>query len=216
VAATVAAMCRATSLPVTVKCRIGIDDRDSYEDFRGFVDTVAAAGCGSFIVHARKAVLGGLSPKQNREVPPLRYDYVYRLKQERPALEVVLNGGVRDWAAVEAHLAHVDGVMVGREAYQNPYFLAEAERRIWGEGAAPPSRAQVIERYLPYIEARLAEGARLHAMTRHILGLFQGLPGARAWRRYLSQNAHRPGAGPEVVRQALALVADVADRRRSA
>ncbi len=216
VAATVIAMRGATSLPVTVKCRIGIDDRDSYEDFQGFVDTVGAAGCETFIVHARKAVLGGLSPKQNREIPPLKYDYVYRLKQERPALRVVLNGGVRDWGAVEAHLAQVDGVMVGREAYQNPYFLAEAERRIWGETAPPPSRVEVIERFLPYVEARLAEGARLNVLTRHILGLFQGRPGARAWRRYLSENAHRPGAGPEVVRQALALVSDAAGQRRSA
>jgi tRNA-dihydrouridine synthase A len=216
VAGTVAAMRRATALPVTVKCRIGIDDRDSYPEFLAFIDTVVAAGCHTFIVHARKAVLTGLSPRQNREVPPLRYDYLYRLKAERPELEVVLNGGVRSWDAVEGHLARVDGVMVGREAYQNPYFLAEADRRVWGDDTLPPSRHRVVERYLGYVEDRLAEGVRLNAMTRHILGLFQGVPGARAWRRYLSENAHRPGAGTEVVRQALALVRDPVPSRRSA
>ena len=217
VAAAVAAMRRACARPVTVKCRIGIDDADGYDDLYRFVDVVAAAGCRTFIVHARKAVLGGLSPKQNREIPPLHYEHVYRLKRERPELEIVINGGIRSWDAVETHLRQVDGAMIGREAYQNPYFLAEAEARIWGDGRKVPSRRAVAEAMLPYIEARLAEGVRLSAITRHLLGLFQGIPGARAWRRYLSENANRPGAGPEVVRQALALVGDdEAGLRRSA
>ncbi len=216
VARAVGAMRAATALPVTVKCRIGIDDRDGYDDFAGFVDAVAAAGCKSFMVHARKAVLGGLNPKQNREIPPLKYDYVYRLKAERPELEVILNGGIRDWPTVEAALRSADGVMVGREAYQNPYFLAEADRRLWGETAPPPSRHQVVELYLPYIEARLAEGVRLQAMTRHLIGIFQGCPGARAWRRYLSENATRPGAGVAVVRQAMALAGGDGEWRRTA
>jgi tRNA-dihydrouridine synthase A len=149
VAACVAAMRMVVAVPVTVKCRVGIDDRDGYDDLRGFIDRVADAGCTSFVVHARKAVLGGLSPKQNREVPPLRYELVYRLKQERSDLEIVLNGGIRDWDQIARHLAHVDGVMVGREAYQNPWFLAEADRRIWGEVRPPPSRLDVIEAMLP-------------------------------------------------------------------
>ena len=216
VAAGVAAMRRAVAVPVTVKCRIGIDDDDSYEAFRRFVDTVAAAGCRTFIVHARKAVLGGLSPKENREVPPLKYDYVYRLKDECPDLEIIINGGIRAWPAIDAHLAHVDGTMIGREAYQNPYFLAEADRRLGDAVSSGHSRHDVVLRLLPYIEAKRAEGVRLHAITRHILGLFQGIPGARAWRRYLSENATRTGAGPEVVAQALALVSDAEAAQRSA
>ena len=216
VAAGVAAMRRAVAVPVTVKCRIGIDDDDSYEAFRRFVDTVAAAGCRTFIVHARKAVLGGLSPKENREVPPLKYDYVYRLKDECPDLEIIINGGIRAWPAIDDHLAHVDGTMIGREAYQNPFFLAEADRRFGDEASSGPSRHDVVLRLLPYIEAKRAEGVRLHAITRHILGLFQGIPGARAWRRYLSENATRTGAGPEVVAQALALVSDAEAAQRSA
>ena len=216
VAAGVAAMARATKIPVTVKCRIGVDGRDSYDDLLGFVDRVAAAGCRTFIVHARTAILGRLSPKQNREVPPLRYALVYRLKQERPELEILINGGIRDWDAIDEHLAHVDGVMLGREAYQNPYFLAEADRRLWGDTRPAPSRGDVVEAMLPYIEARLAEGVRLHAIPRHLLGLYQGRPGARAWRRYLSENATRKGAGAQVLRQALTLVADCPADRRTA
>ncbi len=207
VAACVAAMSAAVAIPVTVKSRIGIDDDDSYESLARFVATVADAGCRTFIVHARKAILAGLSPKQNREIPPLQYDKVYRLKQDFPTLEIIINGGVRDLEAVEGHLAHVDGVMIGREAYQNPYFLAEMDRRFFGEDGDLPARQAVVDALLPYIEAEVSEGVYLNRITRHILGLFQGRQGARAWRRHLSENAHRPGAGADVVREAAAKVA---------
>ncbi|MEX2629198.1 MAG: tRNA dihydrouridine(20/20a) synthase DusA [Tistlia sp.] len=204
VGSSVAAMRAATALPVTVKCRIGIDERDGYEDLLAFVDEVAAiGGCGSFAVHARKAWLQGLSPKQNREVPPLRHAEVHRLKRERPDLEIVINGGILSVEAALAHLESVDGAMIGRAAYQDPWCLAEADRRVFGETAPAPGRAEVVARLLPYLEAECARGTPLKSMTRHILGLFNGLPGARAWRRHLSEAAHRPGAGPEVVEQAL-------------
>jgi tRNA-dihydrouridine synthase A len=207
VAACVAAMGAAVTIPVTVKSRIGIDDDDSYDSLARFVETVAAAGCGTFIVHARKAILAGLSPKQNREIPPLQYDKVYRLKQDYSALEIVLNGGVRDLDAVAAHLAHVDGVMIGREAYQNPYFLAAVDQRFFGAHDDIPARQAVVDALLPYIAAETARGVYLNRITRHILGLFQGQQGARAWRRHLSENAHRAGAGTDVVRDAAAKVA---------
>ena len=202
------AMLDATSLPVTVKSRIGIDDRDSYDHLAGFVATVAATGCRGFTIHARKAVLGGLSPKRNREVPPLRYPMVYQLKQDFPELEVVLNGGVDTLDAAEAHLRRVDGVMIGRAAYEDPYMLAEADRRLFGDQTPVPSRHDVVAALLPYVERRLAEGQPLNRITRHILGLFNGLPGSRAWRRHLSQHAHQPGAGTEVILEAAALVPD--------
>jgi tRNA-dihydrouridine synthase A len=216
VAACVAAMRRACGLPVTVKSRIGIDDRDSYEALHDFVATVAAAGCGTFIVHARKAWLRGLSPKQNREVPPLRYEVVYRLKQDFPALTIVINGGIKSLDQAAAHLAQVDGVMIGREAYQNPYMLAEADRRLFDAAAPVPSRAAVLDGLIGYIERQRADGVPLHAVTRHVLGLFQGVPGARAWRRHLAENAHRPGAGAEVVRAAADLVQRALERRAAA
>ena len=194
----------ATRLPVTVKCRIGIDGRDRYDDLRRFVDAVAEGGCESFIVHARKAVLGGLSPKQNREVPPLRYDMVYRLKEELPHLEIVLNGGVRTLAAVDEALARADGAMIGREAYQDPYFLAAVEQRVFG-APPPPDRRQVLDAFIAYARGECERGVPLHAMTRHILGLFQGVPGARAWRRHLSEHAHGNDVG--VISEAAALVA---------
>ncbi|NNG03605.1 MAG: tRNA dihydrouridine(20/20a) synthase DusA [Inquilinus sp.] len=206
VASCVAAMRRACGLPVTVKTRIGIDDRDSYAALRRFVETVAAAGCGTFIIHARKAWLSGLSPKQNREVPPLEYDRVYRLKRDLPGLEIVLNGGVQSLDEVEAHLAQVDGVMLGRAAYQNPYVLAEVDRRFFDPAAPVPGRDDAVLALLPYVDAERERGTPLAAITRHILGLYQGLPGARAWRRHLSENAHRAGAGSEVIREALGLV----------
>ncbi len=206
VAACVAAMGRACGLAVTVKCRIGIDDRDGYDDLRRFVETVAAAGCGTVIVHARKAWLNGLSPRQNREVPPLRHDLVHRLKHDLPALEIVLNGGLQDLDQAAAQLAHVDGVMVGRLAYQNPYVLAEADRRFFDQAAPVPTRDEVLDRLLTHVEAELAEGTPLIAITRHVLGLFQGQSGARAWRRHLSENAHKPGATASVIGDALALV----------
>jgi tRNA-dihydrouridine synthase A len=201
----VAAMRAAVDLPVTVKSRIGIDDREDYGFLRDFVGTVAESGCEVFIVHARKAILAGLSPRENREIPPLRHDYVYRLKAEFPGLFIVLNGGVRDLDAVRTHLARVDAVMIGREAYHNPYFLAELEREL--HGTEPPPREAVMAEYLAYVEDRLAEGVRLPAMTRHVLGLYLGRPGARRWRRQLSEGACAPGAGTEVIHAALRLVA---------
>ncbi len=203
VADCVAAMAAAVTLPVTVKCRIGIDDLDRYEHFRHFIVTVAAAGCRTFIVHARKAWLHGLSPKQNREVPPLRYDLVHRLKQELPHLEIIINGGITDLDQAEAQLQHVDGVMMGRAAYHHPGLLAEVDRRFYHDPHPAPTQQEVVERLLPYVEAQLAAGTQLHHITRHVLGLFQGRRGARAWRRYLSEHGHRAGAGPEVLRAAL-------------
>ncbi|WP_051081721.1 tRNA dihydrouridine(20/20a) synthase DusA [Thioalkalivibrio sulfidiphilus] len=202
VAECVAAMRSACSLPVTVKTRIGIDDRDSYPELTEFIDTVQRSGCRTFIIHARKAWLQGLSPRENREVPPLRHDWVYRLKQDFPALEIILNGGVKDLDTVSDALRQVDGVMLGREAYHNPYVLAQVDARFYGDDHPVPTRHQVVERFLPYVEARLAQGVPLQAMTRHILGLFQGVPGARAWRRTISENAHRQGAGIEVLMEA--------------
>ena len=206
VAQCVAAMGSAVRIPVTVKCRIGIDDQDEEEALNSFVDTVAAAGCESFIVHARKAWLDGLSPKQNRDVPPLNYGLVYDLKRRRPDLDVSINGGIGDLDAAAAHLAHCDGVMLGRAAYQSPYILAEVDRRFFGGQDPVPSRAEIVMELMPYVERRLAQGVRLNQITRHILGLYQQVPGARLWRRHLSENAHKPGAGANVINDALALV----------
>lgn len=197
----VAAMSAAVHIPVTVKSRIGIDRHDDYGFLRDFVATVAESGCRTFIVHARKAMLSGLSPKENREMPPLRYELVYQLKADFPALTVVLNGGVRELEAVRTHLRHVDGVMIGREAYHNPYFLAELEHEL--HGVQPPSREAVMTDFVAYVEARLAEGVRLPAMTRHLLGLYLGMPGARNWRRQLSEGACAPEAGAELLREAM-------------
>jgi len=215
-----AAMRRAVALPVTVKTRTGIDDLDSYDHLRRFVETVAAAGCTTFIIHARKAWLSGLSPKQNREVPPLDYPRVYRLKEDYPELAIVINGGIADLDGVQRHLGRVDGAMLGRAAYQNPYILAEADRRFFAACEAPPSRQEVARAFIPYAEMRLAEGVPLKSMTRHILGLFNGLPGARAWRRTLSEavgQANRVGERParEVIEEALAAV-EAATARRAA
>ncbi len=203
VADCVAAMRAACDLPVTVKTRIGIDDRDSYAELADFVGTVAGAGCATFIIHARKAWLRGLSPKQNRELPPLDYDRVYALKRDFPALEIVLNGGVQSLEEAEGHLARVDGVMIGRAAYQSPYLLAEADARFFGDPRPAPSREEVARGLVPYATAQAARGVPVKSITRHVLGLFNGLPGARQWRRHLSEAAHRPGAGPEVMLEAL-------------
>ena len=216
VAAGVKAMIAATSLPVTVKSRIGVDEMEDYADLKRFIEIVAEAGCRTFIVHARKAWLKGLSPKENREIPPLRYELVYRLKQELPELTIVLNGGVTTLDQAAAHLAHVDGVMIGRAAYQEPYMLAEADRRFSGATAPAPSRRQVLEAFIPYVERELAEGTPLAHMTRHILGLYNGLPGARAFRRHLSENAHRAGADASLILEAadkvrLPVFSDAAD-----
>jgi len=202
VARGVAAMARAQRLSVTVKTRIGIDGRDSYEELNALVRRLAGAGCCSFAVHARKAWLHGLSPKQNREVPPLSWEVVHRLKADNPALEIVINGCIDSLEGAEMHLARVDGVMIGRAAYHDPYMLAEADGRIFAAARSAPTRRLVIERLLPYVERMRARGVPLHAITRHILGLFQGIPGAKSWRRTLSVEAHRPGAGGETIARA--------------
>ncbi|WP_168526520.1 tRNA dihydrouridine(20/20a) synthase DusA [Acinetobacter sp. A3] len=183
VAECIAAMRQVVDIPVTVKHRIGIDDMHSYEEMLHFVDTVAQTGCTHFIVHARIALLQGLSPKENREVPPLRYEDVYRLKQDRPDLFIEINGGIKTFTETQAHLQHVDGVMIGREAYHNPYLLAELGQ-LWN--LEQPDRFEIMQQMLPYIEQRLQQGAPLSVITRHILGLFQNLPGARKWRQALS------------------------------
>lgn len=202
VAECVDAMKQVVDIPVTVKTRIGIDEQDSYGFLTHFIDTVMAKGCDEFIIHARKAWLQGLSPKENREIPPLDYGRVYRLKRDYPALNISINGGVTSLEQAQTHLQHVDGVMVGREAYQNPYMLAQVDQLLCGSTKAVMSREAVIEAMLPYIQAHLQAGGRLNHITRHMIGLFQGLPGARAWRRYLSENAHKNGADIEVVKQA--------------
>lgn len=207
VAACVRAMRSATDIPITVKCRIGIDDYDSYEFLREFIECTAEAGCDTFVVHARKAVLAGLSPKENRSVPVLNYDRVYRLKRDHPHLTVVLNGGITTVEQAAGHLEHVDGVMIGREAYQNPWFLVELEDALGGgESPVARDRQQVVLQMLPYINEQLAAGSELKHITRHMLGLFSGCAGARLWRRHLSENAHHPGAGVEVVTDALARI----------
>jgi tRNA-dihydrouridine synthase A len=203
VGACIGAMQQRVSVPVTVKCRIGIDAQDAEADLQRFIDAVAAAGCRTFIVHARKAWLDGLSPKENREIPPLDYDRVYRLKASRPELTIVINGGVEDLDAAAEHLRHVDGVMLGRAAYQTPHILADADRRFFGETAAPLSRGEIIERLLPYVQAHVAAGGRLNNIARHILGLYHGQPRARAFRRHLSERAVKDGAGTEVLLEAL-------------
>jgi tRNA-dihydrouridine synthase A len=191
-----------TDMPVTVKTRIGIDDHDSDEFLQRFVGVIAAAGCRKLIVHARIAILEGLSPKENRTIPPLNYDRVYRLKREFPQLQVVINGGLADIQQVEAVLQHVDGAMIGRQAYQQPYFLAELAHHFNPDGPLP-ERREVVHAMLPYVESVLADGDSLHRVTRHMLGLYAGQPGARAWRRHISEHAHRPDAGVEVLINAL-------------
>jgi tRNA-dihydrouridine synthase A len=203
VAACVRAMAAEVEVPVTVKTRIGIDDRDDYEFLRHLVEAVAGAGCRTLILHARKAWLSGLSPRQNREIPPLRYEIVHRVKADFPEIEIIANGGIRTLDQALEQVGKVDGVMIGRESYHNPYVLAEWEQALLGVCKPAPSRTGIVERLLPYVERELAAGTALHAITRHILGLFNGLPGARAWRRHLSEGAHRPGAGTEVVVTAL-------------
>jgi len=197
------AMLAETDRPVTVKTRIGIDDQDSYDFLKDFVLSLVAAGCRKFIVHARKAVLDGLSPKENRSIPPLNYERVYRLKRDFPELEIVLNGGLDDLARVDEVLEHVDGAMIGRQAYHHPYFLAELEQH-FNPAWEPPTRSEIVLRMLPYIESVVRKGEPLGRVTRHMLGLYSGQPGARAWRRYISQHAHLAGAGPEVLLNAIA------------
>jgi tRNA-dihydrouridine synthase A len=209
VARCVSAMIARVKIPVTVKCRIGIDDQDSEADFERFVTTVADAGCTTFVVHARKAWLQGLSPKENREIPPLDYGRVSRLKQAHADLGVVLNGGILTLAEAKVHLDAVDGVMLGRAAYQTPYLLNSVDREIFGDGEAPQhSRADVIDHLIPYAERHVANGGRLNNIARHILGLYHGEPGARTYRRVLSERSVVDGAGIDVLRAAVRAVED--------
>jgi tRNA-dihydrouridine synthase A len=204
----VAAMASAVKLPVTVKCRIGVDDQDPEEALEALTCSVEAAGVAALIVHARKAWLAGLSPRENREVPPLDYARVYRLKAAHPHLPIVLNGGIADLEQAAAHLSRVDGVMMGRAAYQEPWRLLDVDPALFGAPAPFASPRAAADALIPYIERELARGARLHAITRHVLGLFRGVPGARAFRRHLATEAVKPGASADTVRGALALVMD--------
>jgi tRNA-dihydrouridine synthase A len=208
VAACVDAMKRAVGIPVTVKCRIGIDDQDSEIALDGLARGVVDAGADALIVHARKAWLDGLSPKQNRDIPPLDYDRVYRLKAAMPGVPVIINGGIAGLAEAKQHLGFVDGVMLGRAAYQEPWRLLSADPELFGETAPHTTMKQVFEAMMPYIESQLAQGTRLHSITRHFVGAFHAVAGARAFRRHLAENGVRPGAGVNVVRDAIALVDD--------
>ncbi len=208
VGASIAAMIDAVGVPVTVKCRIGIDEQDVEQDLNRFIDVVAAAGCGTFVVHARKAWLKGLSPKANRDVPPLDYERVYRLKESHPELEIIINGGIETLEQCKDHLNHVDGVMLGRAAYHDSYLLAGVDEQIFGDGRPGPSRAQILQNFLVYAESELAKGEPLHHLTRHILGLFKGQPGARAYRRLLSQGACGPSDIEPLARAFEAMSAD--------
>lgn len=202
VAECVAAMRDAVSIPVTIKHRIGIDELDSEAHLHHFVATVAETGCHVFIVHARKAWLQGLSPKENREIPPLLYQRVFALKQQFPQLTIVINGGITSIATTQEMLQQVDGVMMGREAYHNPFVLAEVDRTVYGDSTAPLSRDDVLEAFIPYCESQIARGARLNHVARHILGLYAGQPGGKYFRRFISENGHRAGAQAELLREA--------------
>lgn len=206
VAEGVRAMQEATDLPVTVKHRIGIDGRESWDDLCEFVETVADAGCQTFIVHARIAILAGLSPKENREIPPLKYDWVYRLKAQYPQLEIIINGGIKTIGECQEHLVHTDGVMLGREAYHNPWLLAQVDPEFFGAEAPVTSRHEALRAMFPFIESELSRGVYLGHISRHLLGLFHGCPGGRQFRRHISENAHKPGAGLQVIEHAMSLV----------
>jgi tRNA-dihydrouridine synthase A len=202
----VSAMRDAVDIPVTIKTRLGVDDHYSYQFMSDFVGQLAETGCSVFIMHARKAILAGLSPKQNRDVPPLHYDWVYRLKQELPALEIVINGGVNSIAAVSDHLQHVDGVMLGRAAYQTPWLLAECQQQFFEDESGDMTetgREDIIESMSLYLERQVREGTAVKHISRHVLGLFQGLPGAKAWRRFISENAYKDDNNMDLLKQAL-------------
>jgi tRNA-dihydrouridine synthase A len=211
VARAVSVMAKAVDLPVTVKCRIGVDEQDENRDLDGFIDQVADAGCTVFIVHARKAWLKGLSPKENRDVPPLNYARVHALKARRPELTLVLNGGLIDLAQAQAERGDLDGVMLGRAAYQDPWVLAGVDQQFFAAEPVRHSRQQVITDLVAYTDRQMAAGVPLKSITRHLMGLFNGLPGARAWRRHLSVHAHQAGAGPEVILAAAAHVSNLAE-----
>lgn len=210
VADCVKAMRDAVSIDVTVKHRIGIDQVESYEFARDFIGAIAEAGCSTFIVHARNAILKGLSPKENREIPPLKYDYAYRLKKDFPSLEIIINGGIRTLPEIDEHLAHVDGVMIGREAYHNPYLMASFDARYYGDNAPVKSRTEVVQAMMPYLADQLArfgnngKGLRMNSVTRHMLGLMAGMPGARAFRQMLSDSKKLSAGNPELLLEALA------------
>jgi len=204
-----AAMIDAVDIPVTIKTRLGVDDHYSYQYMSDFVGRVAESGCSVFIMHARKALLAGLSPKQNRDVPPLHYDWVYRLKQESPELQIVINGGIDSLESVKDHLGHVDGVMLGRAAYHTPWLLAECQQQLF-DNKTIKTPEDIIEAMNLYIERQAGEGVAVKHISRHLLGLFQGLPGAKAWRRYLSENAYRDDNNTELLNQALAAMKTVA------
>lgn len=203
VAECVAAMASAVRIPVTVKTRIGIDERDSYEELAHFISAVSAAGCETFIIHARKAWLSGLSPRENREVPPLRYDIAAQIKRDFPRQGIILNGGIQSLDQAKVHLETFDGVMIGRAAYHNPYLLADADRLLFGEADSPLPRRAVVESMLPYIQGELDRGVRLHSMSRHLLGLYHGQPGGRLWRRHLGEAATQRSAGVKELRDVL-------------
>jgi tRNA-dihydrouridine synthase A len=211
VAAGVAAMRAAVDMEVTVKTRIGIDELDSYAHLQRFISLVAAAGCGVFIIHARKAWLQGLSPKQNREVPPLKYEVVRQIKRDFPQLTIVINGGVTDLLQAREHHLQLDGVMIGRQAYTDPYALVTVDREFYRDDHSLPSRRQIVQRYIPYVDRQLAQGVRLASMAKHLLGLFQKVPGAKQWRRYLSEHIHLPGADTQVLHDALAVLDSYSD-----
>ncbi len=206
VAEAVEKMRRAVNIPITVKQRIGIDERDSYEDMAHFVRVVSEAGCQRFTVHARKAWLKGLSPKENRNIPPLRYEDVYRLKTEFPQLFIEINGGIINLDQVRHHLQFVDAVMIGRAAYHNPYLFATVDRDIYQQNVIPPTRHEVIEKMLPYIDYWVSRGLKLHSISRHLLAIFSGIPGTKAWKRHISENAHLLGSDSKVIVDALVKV----------
>lgn len=214
VAACIQSMQAEVDIPVTVKSRIGIDEMDEYEDLTRFIDVVAQSGCDTFIVHARKAWLKGLSPKQNRDIPPLMYDRVYQLKQQFPHLHISLNGGVKTLDDVQTHLQHLDGVMIGREVYSNPYILAEVDSRFYQDDHIIKSRSEIVTAMLPYVEQQIAEGARVWNIARHMLGLFQGQAGGRIWRRYLSQNGTKADAGVELLTDALEVLLEAQSKAK--
>ncbi|PCJ39953.1 MAG: tRNA dihydrouridine(20/20a) synthase DusA [SAR86 cluster bacterium] len=206
VAECVAAMKNSVKIPVTVKSRIGIDDMDSYDELADFISVVSSAGCSSFILHARIAILKGLSPKQNRDIPPLNYQRVYDIKRNFPDLEIIINGGIKSLTEAHEHLQHVDGVMLGREAYQHPYILSAVDQEFFNLTDSIPERLKVLEYFLPYVADELKQGTALRHITRHILGLFQSQPGGKKFRRYLSENAYKPGADLSILEHAMLLV----------
>jgi tRNA-dihydrouridine synthase A len=206
VADCVDAMQQRVNIPITVKHRIGIDNKDSYEELCHFITTIAATGCDTFIIHARKAWLKGLSPKQNRDIPPLDYDLVYQIKRDFPALNIIINGGIKTLAECQQHLESTDGVMLGREVYHNPYLMVEVDQTLYGVNRPILSRKQILQEFMHYVETQRSQDVHLKHMSRHILGLFQGIAGAKAWRRYISENSYKAGAGVEVLEYAANLV----------